>query len=133
MALPAGYVREETEPRVYYWSPDRSFRFGERVQDPDPGGPYAVMHGQDVAARRPSGPYPGYRDGVITRTTQHGEEAALWEFTYDGFAGGGGARRTFDLCWTQDGRMYDVWVSGPVTQVERTRAVFDTVRATFTP
>ncbi|MBM9436550.1 serine/threonine-protein kinase [Actinacidiphila bryophytorum] len=133
VALPAGYVREETKPRVYYWSPDRSFRFGERVQDPDPGGPYAVMHAQDVAARRPGGPYKGYRDGVITTTSQHGEVAALWEFTYDGFADGSGARRTFDLCWTQDGRMYDVWVSGPVTQVERTRAIFDTVRATFVP
>lgn len=133
VALPAGYVREETGPRVYYWSPDRSFRFGERVQAPDPGGPYAVMHEQDVAARRPNGPYAGYRDGVMTRTAQHGGEAVLWEFTYDGFAAGGGARRTFDLCWTQGGRMYDVWVSGPVAQVERTRAVFDTVRATFTP
>nr|WSX77268.1 serine/threonine protein kinase [Streptomyces sp. NBC_00899] len=133
VALPAGYVREETAPRVYYWSPDRSFRFGERAQDPDPGGPYAVMHAQHVAAQHPHGPYAGYRDGVITRTTQHGAEAALWEFTYDGFATGGGARRTFDLCWTQDGRMYDVWVSGPVTQVERTREIFDTVRATFAP
>ncbi|MFG1808860.1 serine/threonine-protein kinase [Streptomyces sp. NPDC049040] len=133
VALPAGWIRQEVAPRVYYWSPDHSFRFGERVQSLDPGGPYAVMHAQDVAARGPNGPYTGFRDGVITRTTQHGQEAALWEFTYDGFADGTGARRTFDLCWTQDGRMYDVWVSGPVTQVEQTRAVFDTARATFTP
>ncbi|WP_327289164.1 serine/threonine-protein kinase [Streptomyces sp. NBC_01198] len=133
VALPAGYVRQEMDPRVYYWSPDHSFRFGERVQDPDAGDPYAVMHAQDVAARLPNGPYAGYRDGVITRTTQHGQEAALWEFTYDGFAGVPGARRTFDLCWMQGGRMYDVWVSGPVTRVEQTRAMFDTARATFTP
>jgi hypothetical protein len=133
VALPGGYTREETAARVYYWSPDRSFRFGERVQVPDPGGPYAVMHGQDVAARGPHGPYSGYRDGVVTRTVQHGEEAVLWEFTYDGFADGTGARRTFDLCWTQEGRMYDVWVSGPVSRAERTRAIFDTVRATFAP
>ncbi|WUH91410.1 serine/threonine protein kinase [Streptomyces sp. NBC_00433] len=133
VALPAGYVRQEVKPRVYYWSPDHAFRFGERVQDPDPGGPYAVMHAQHVAARGAHGIYAGYRDGVITRTTQNGHEAALWEFTYDGFPEGGGARRTFDLCWTQGGRMYDVWVSGPVTQVEATRTTFDTARATFTP
>ncbi|SHK62641.1 serine/threonine-protein kinase [Actinacidiphila paucisporea] len=133
VALPAGYTRQEAAPRVYYWSPDRAFRFGERVQAPDPGGPYAVMHAQHVEALGAHGPYAGYRDGVITRTTQNGREAALWEFTYDGFADGSGARRTFDLCWTQDGRMYDMWVSGPVTQVESTRTTFDTARTTFTP
>jgi hypothetical protein len=77
--------------------------------------------------------YPGYRDGVITRTEQDGRQAALWEFTYDGFPGVKGARRTFDLCWTENGRMFDVWVSGPVEKVERTRAVFDTARAGFQP
>jgi hypothetical protein len=133
VALPADYVRQEIKPRVYYWSPDHSFRFGERIQPPDSGDPYAVLHAQDVAARGPNGPYAGYRDGVITRTTQSGHEAALWEFTYDGFADGSGARRTFDLCWTQGGRMYDVWLSGPVTRVEETRTTFDTARATFTP
>ncbi|WP_329175488.1 serine/threonine-protein kinase [Streptomyces sp. NBC_01477] len=133
VALPAGWVRQELKPRVYYWSPDHTFRFGEREQSPDPGGPYAVMHGQDVVARGPDSIYPGYRDGVITRTSQNGQEAALWEFTYDGFSDGRGARRVFDLCWTQGGRMYDVWVSGLITRVEETRDTFDTARATFTP
>ncbi|MFC4032911.1 serine/threonine-protein kinase [Streptomyces polygonati] len=122
--------RDPEGTRTYYWSPDGAFRFGEREQLPDPRGAYAVMHDQDVAAPG-SATYPGYRDGVITRTTQHGQDAALWEFTYDGFGDGRGARRTFDLCWTQDGRMYDIWVSGPVARVETTRKAFDTAVATF--
>ncbi|NJP48060.1 serine/threonine-protein kinase [Actinacidiphila epipremni] len=133
VALPADYRREEVPPRVYYWSQDRDFRFGERVQPPAAGSPYAIMSGQDAAARRPKGPYAGYRDGVVTRTTQHGEEAALWEFTYDGFADGKGPRRTFDLCWVQDGRIYDIWLSGPLALSEQTRATFDAARASFTP
>ncbi|NUS14312.1 MAG: serine/threonine protein kinase, partial [Streptomyces sp.] len=133
VALPDGWTRAETPPRVYYWSPDRAFRFGERVQPPGQGTAYDVMQSQDTAARGPNGPYRGFRDGVLTRTTQNGEDAALWEFTYDGFADGKGPRRTFDLCWTQDGRMYDIWLSGPLDLTEQTRSAFDTARATFTP
>lgn len=133
VALPDGWVRQEVPPRVYYWSADHAFRFGERIQPPGKGTAYDVMHGQDVAARGPKAPYQGYRDGVVTRTTQNGADAALWEFTYDGFGDGKGARRTFDLCWVQDGRMYDVWLSGPLDRTEETRSLFDTARRTFTP
>ena len=128
VGLPTGYVRDYEKPRVYYWSPEHTFRFGEREQTPDPRGAYAVMHDQDVAGPRD---YKGYRDGVITRTTQHGQTAALWQFTYDGFGDGRGARRTFDLCWTEGGRMFDIWLSAPLTQVEQARATFDTARASF--
>ncbi|MYS25029.1 Serine/threonine protein kinase [Streptomyces sp. DvalAA-14] len=130
VALLDGSRRDPEGPRTYYWSPGDVFRFGEREQSPDPRGPYAVMHDQHVAA--PSSPvYPGYRDGVITRTTQHGQDAALWEFTYDGFGHGKGPRRTFDLCWTQGDRMYDLWVSGPLESAESTRKAFDTAVASF--
>ncbi|WNI17334.1 serine/threonine-protein kinase [Actinacidiphila sp. ITFR-21] len=132
VALLTGSRRDPQGPRTYYWSPGNVFRFGEREQVPDPRGPYAVMHDQHVEAPT-SGVYPGYRDGVITRTTRHRQEAALWEFTYDGFTAAGGARRTFDLCWTENGRMYDIWVSGPVAQVETTRRAFDTAVSTFRP
>ncbi|SEO17805.1 Serine/threonine protein kinase [Actinacidiphila rubida] len=132
VALPAPYEREPTGARVYYWLVGHTFRFGEREQQPDPRGPYAVMHDQDTAAARPGSTYPGYRDGVITATTMHGREAALWEFTYDGFGDGRGARRTLDLCWTEDGRMYDVWLSAPVARTEAARSTFDTIRASFT-
>ncbi len=128
VALPAGYVRDYEKPRVYYWSPDHTYRFGEREQSPDPRGAYAVMHDQDVAG---PGVYKGYRDGVITRTVEHGQTAALWQFTYDGFGDGRGARRTFDLCWAEGGLMYDIWLSAPLEQVEQARATFDTARTHF--
>ncbi len=133
VALPAGYVRQDQPPRVYYWSADHAFRFGERSQRTDPRGPYAVLRDQDLASQGRNTQYQGYRDGIITRTTQHGQAAALWEFTYDGFPDGGGPRRTFDLCWTQDGRMYDIWLSSPIERVEEARHTFDTARATFRP
>lgn len=129
--LPTGYTREYAAPRTYYWAPDRTIRFGVRHQSPDPRGPYAVMRDQDLAGAKPKSAYPGYRDGVITQTTQHGQPAALWEFTYDGFADGSGPRRTFDLCWTEHGRMYDMWLSAPVGQVEEARRDFDIARASF--
>ncbi|MBD0736617.1 serine/threonine-protein kinase [Streptomyces sp. CBMA29] len=138
LALPAGYVRDAQRDgngvlRVYYWSPDRTFRFGEREQSPDPRGAYAVLRDQDLAGPKAGSVYPGYRDGVITETTQRGHLAALWQFTYDGFADGKGARRTFDLCWTEGGRMYDMWLSAPIEQVERARDTFDAARAAFRP
>ncbi|MEE4541785.1 serine/threonine-protein kinase [Streptomyces sp. V4-01] len=131
--LPAGYVRDPQRDaagvlRTYYWSPDRSFRFGEREQPPDPRGPYAVL--ADQHAKGPAA-YHGYRDGFITRTARHGLPAALWQFTNDGFGDGRGARRTFDLCWTEGGRMYDVWLSAPVARTEAARAAFDTAVASF--
>jgi serine/threonine protein kinase len=128
VALPDDSVRDSEPPRTYYWAMGRAFRFGEREQDPDPRGPAAVMQDQHVA-----GPsvYKGYRDGVITDTEQHGQPAALWEFTYDGFGDGQGSRRTFDLCWTENGRMYDIWLSAPVARVEQERSAFDIARTTF--
>jgi hypothetical protein len=138
VALPRGYVRDAQRDgqgvlRVYYWSADRTFRFGEREQHPDPRGPYAVLRDQDLAGPKAGGVYPGYRDGVITGTTQRGQPAALWQFTYDGFGDGSGARRTFDLCWTEGGRMYDMWLSAPIEQVEQARSTFDAARAAFRP
>lgn len=128
VALPADAVRQLSAGRVYYWFGGHTYRFGEREQQPDPRGPYAVMNDQHL-----KGPaaYHGYRDGVITRTVMHGQDAALWEFTYDGFPGGGGSRRTLDLCWTEGGRMYDVWLSAPVARTEAARTAFGTIRSTF--
>jgi hypothetical protein len=130
VALPDGSVRDAQPPRTYYWSMNRTFRFGEREQAPDPRGPEAVLNDQHKAGPKT---YQGYRDGVITATRQHGQPAALWEFTYDGFGDGNGSRRTFDLCWTENGRMYDIWLSAPVARVEQARSTFDIARATFQP
>ena len=133
VALPGPYERQLLAPRVYYWLAGHTFRFGEREQQPDPRGAYAVMNDQNVAAAKPGSVYPGYHDGVVTPMTMHGQDAALWEFTYDGFGDGKGARRTLDLCWTENGRMYDIWLSAPVARTEAARTMFGTIRDTFTP
>ncbi|MEU4097594.1 serine/threonine-protein kinase [Streptomyces sp. NPDC026673] len=127
LALPEGFRRSSEPPRIYYYSAGKEFRVGIRTQRPDPGGPEAVMRAQDA-----SGPaaYQGYRDGFVTATTQNGHPAALWQFTWDGFSPGE-PRRTFDLCWEEDGRQYDLWVSSPLHLAERGRGYFDTARATF--
>lgn len=129
VVLPIGYERSVDPPRTFYYSPGKEFRFGVRNDKPDPKGPMAVMTAQHRAG---AGTYKGYRDGFVTETTENGGPAALWEFTWDGYPGGA-ARRTFDLCWTENGRQYDMWVSSPVEKSEQGRRTFDTARNTFTP
>ncbi|MDJ0340586.1 serine/threonine-protein kinase [Streptomyces sp. PH10-H1] len=129
VVLPQGYDRVVDPPRIYYYSAGKEFRFGVRNEIPDPKGPLAVMTAQHLGG---ASAYKGYRDGFITRTTENGQPAALWEFTWDGYPGGG-ARRPFDLCWTENGRQYDIWVSSPVEKSEQGRHTFDTARDTFTP
>lgn len=110
MAAPTGFVRSNEPPRVFYNSPDNAFRIGVHPQPLDPNGPVAVMR-----AAHESGPsdYPGYRNGSVRETTHNGLPAAVWEFTWDGGAGDGGPRHTYDLSWDEDGKMYDLWVSAP--------------------
>lgn len=127
LALPEGFRRSPEPPRIFYYSAGEEFRVGIRSQPPDARGPEAVMRAQDA-----SGPaaYRGYRDGFVTPTTQNGHPAALWQFTWDGFTPGE-PRRTFDLCWEEGGRQYDLWVSSPLQLAERGRDYFDTARVTF--
>ena len=130
LVVPDGFTRSYVPPRVFYFSSGEVFRLGIRTSAPGPGGPLAVMTAQHTAG---PGTYKGYRDGFVTEVTQKGNPAALWEFTWDGFGDGGGARRTYDLCWTEGGRQYDVWVSSPVAKAEQGREYFDTARDTFRP
>lgn len=74
---------------------------------------------------------PGYRDGRVTETVHAQQVAALWEFTWDGFSAAEGPRHTYDLCWEEGGRMYDVWVSAPVGKVREAKEYFDVVLDTF--
>lgn len=74
---------------------------------------------------------PGYHDGRVTRTTHAGHPAALWEFTWNGYSASEGARHTYDLCWEESGRLYDVWVSAPVGKVREAREYFDVALDTF--
>jgi hypothetical protein len=127
--VPDGFTRERQGERVFYLSSGETFRLGVRVTDPPPGGPLGVM--RRAAAKGPEA-NPGYRDGRVTSVTHRGHPAAFWEFTWDGFSAAEGARHTYDVCWEEDGRLYDVWVSAPVGKVREAREHFDVAVDTFT-
>jgi len=128
LAVPEDFDRERQGERVFYLSPGETFRLGVKVSPPDAGGPAAVM---SRAAAGGASTNPGYHDGRVVGTTHAGHPAALWEFTWDGFSAAEGPRHTYDLCWEEDGRMYDVWVSAPVGRVREAREYFDVAVDTF--
>ncbi|MER6286377.1 serine/threonine-protein kinase [Streptomyces sviceus] len=129
LAVPDGFRREPQGERVFYLSSGETFRLGVKVTDPQPGGPLGVM--RRAAAKGPEA-NPGYRDGRVTSVTHRGHPAAFWEFTWDGFSAAEGARHTYDLCWEENGRLYDVWVSAPVGKVREAKEHFDVAVDTFT-
>jgi serine/threonine protein kinase len=128
LAVADDFTRDPQGERVFYMSPGQIFRLGVKVTDPATGGPLAVMRGADAKG---SSTNPGYRDGAVTSTTHDGRPAALWEFTWNGFTAAEGARHTYDLCWEEGGRMYDVWVSAPVGKVTEAKEYFDVAVDTF--
>ncbi|MFF3616225.1 serine/threonine-protein kinase [Streptomyces sp. NPDC002580] len=127
-AVPEGFTRDPQGERIFYMSPGQTFRIGVKAADPETGGPLGVMRRSDAAGPANN---PGYRAGTVTRTTHGGHPAALWEFTWNGFTEAEGARHTYDLCWEQGGRMYDVWVSAPVGRVTQAKEYFDVAVGTF--
>ena len=122
LAVPDGFTREPQGERIFYVSPGRTFRLGIRVADPVAGGPLTVLRRAAAEGPRTN---PGYREGRVTTATHRGHPAALWEFTWDGFSAAEGPRHTYDLCWEQDGRLYDVWVSAPVGKARQARTYVD--------
>ncbi|MFI1366005.1 serine/threonine-protein kinase [Streptomyces griseochromogenes] len=128
LAVPQDFTRDRQGERVFYLSEGQTFRLGVKVAKPEPGGPAAVM---SRAAADGAGTNSGYHDGRVTETTHAGHPAALWEFTWDGFSAAEGPRHTYDLCWEEGGRMYDVWVSAPVGKVREAREYFDVAVDTF--
>jgi hypothetical protein len=130
LAVPEDFTRERQGERVFYLSPGETFRLGIKVAAPEPGGPVAVMN---RSAANGSDTNPGYHDGRVTETTHAGHPAALWEFTWNGFSAAEGPRHTYDLCWEEGGRMYDVWVSAPVGKVKEAKEYFDVAVDTFVP
>ncbi|MCX4626586.1 serine/threonine-protein kinase [Streptomyces sp. NBC_01443] len=130
LAVPDGFQRSTDDERVFYVSPDGVFRIGVKVKPAVSDGPVAVMrlsHANGPATN------PGYRDGTVVPTTHNGLPAALWEFTWNGFTAAEGARHTFDVCWDENGRMYDVWVSAPVGRLAEARSHFDAALDSFVP
>ncbi|MFK0044486.1 serine/threonine-protein kinase [Streptomyces sp. NPDC090741] len=130
LAVPNGFQRSTDDQRVFYVSPDGAFRIGVKTKPATPEGPVTVMR-----LSHASGPAtnPGYRDGSVVPTTHNGLPAALWEFTWNGFTAAEGARHTFDVCWEESGRMYDVWVSAPVGRLAEARSHFDAALDSFAP
>ncbi|WP_406342982.1 serine/threonine-protein kinase [Streptomyces sp. NBC_00648] len=130
LTVPAGYVRTTDDRRVFYVSPDGAFRLGIRLQHSVSGGPLGIMRAAD--ANGPS-TNPGYRGGKVVATTHQGHDAALWEFSWNGFSTAEGPRHTYDECWDENGKMYDVWVSAPVARLDEAKRHFDTALDSFTP
>ncbi|WP_262056176.1 serine/threonine-protein kinase [Streptomyces sp. STR69] len=130
LAVPEDFVRVPQGERIFYMSPGETFRLGIRMSDPAAGGPLAVMKS---AAAKGADTNPGYHDGKVTDTTHYGHPAALWEFTWNGFSTAEGPRHTYDLCWEEGGRLYDVWVSAPVGKVREAKEYFDVALDTFVP
>lgn len=128
LAVPEDFTRDPQGERVFYMSPGQVFRLGVKVSEPASGGPLGVLR---RAAAEGSSTNPGYRDGRVTRTTHGGHPAARWEFTWNGFTKAEGARHTYDLCWEEGGRMYDVWVSAPVGRLTEAKEYFDVAVDTF--
>jgi serine/threonine protein kinase len=127
-AVPDGFTRDPQGERIFYMSSGQTFRIGIKAADPETGGPLGVMRRADAEGPANN---PGYRAGTVTRATHDGHSAALWEFTWNGFTEAEGARHTYDLCWEQGGRMYDVWVSAPVGRLTEAKEYFDVAVDTF--
>ncbi|MFG2147988.1 serine/threonine-protein kinase [Streptomyces sp. NPDC048696] len=130
LTVPAGFTRTTDDRRVFYVSPDGAFRLGIRLQNSVSGGPLGVMRIAD--ANGPSS-NPGYRDGKVVATTHQGHDAALWEFSWNGFSAAEGPRHTYDESWDEGGKMYDVWVSAPTGRRDEAKRHFDTALDSFTP
>ncbi|MGV9879357.1 protein kinase domain-containing protein [Streptomyces sp. NPDC003006] len=128
VAVPKSFERTTEGPRIFYVSPSGTYRIGIKKADPEPGGPLAAQRRAHAEGPRSN---PGYRNGEVSETTRNGRPAALWEFTWDGPGKPRGERHTYDLCWEEGGKMYDLWVSGPAEEAEETRKYFDTAVDTF--
>ncbi|ARF56991.1 serine/threonine-protein kinase [Streptomyces gilvosporeus] len=128
MAVPDGFTRSYEKHRVYYYSQGKRFRIGVQLQKPVPEGPIGAMRTADANGPRD---YDGYRQGKVTETTHNGLQAGLWTFVWSGSAQDGGSRYTYDLSWTESGKMIDVWISAPVGSRAEAKRHFDTAVNAF--
>ncbi|NLU66877.1 serine/threonine protein kinase [Streptomyces sp. HNM0574] len=129
LAVPHGFTRSYEPPRVYYYSPGKTYRIGIHLQEREPGGAAAAMG--EAHAEGPE-QYSGYRDGSVRSRSFEGAPGAVWQFAWDGTAADGGPRYTFDQSWDEGDTMYDVWVSGPESRKAVVEEQFDTALRTFT-
>ncbi|MEU4065337.1 serine/threonine-protein kinase [Streptomyces wedmorensis] len=128
LAVPAGARRSTDGERVFYTTEDGAAWVGVRIRAIPAGGAIGVMRDADASGPRTN---PGYRDATVEETRHKGLPAARWEFTWNGFTGAEGPRRTVDVCWEQAGTLYDVWASAPVDRAAEARRHFDTALGSF--
>ncbi|MCB5181731.1 serine/threonine-protein kinase [Streptomyces antimicrobicus] len=130
LLVPAGSRRSTDGERIFYITPDQAVRVGIKISAVPPGGALGAMREAD---RKGPVNNPGYRDNSVTETTHFGQPAAFWEFTWKGFSAAEGPRHTFDICWEDEGLLYDVWVSAPTGRMREARTHFDTAVNSFLP
>ncbi|MEU8135474.1 serine/threonine-protein kinase [Streptodolium elevatio] len=132
--VPDGWSGPHTDgDRVFYRSPGNVTRLGLRLDPVDTSGdPCADLAAQDAGGTGSSATaaYPGYVRMQLAVSTHNGMPGCLWEFTWND---SGTPRRSVNLRYTDGVRMYDFWVSGPVSATVIVRGVFDAAKSSFTP
>ena len=130
LAVPDGWKRSaDTSGRIFYVSPDQAYRIGVHPTAVPAEGVLASMKKQDAAGPTTN---PGFRDSTVRPTSFHGTaDAAYWQWSWNGYDDGFGAREVKDLCWTEKGRSYDFWVSAPTSRESQGIAYFGAVYQTF--
>ncbi|MDO0935694.1 serine/threonine-protein kinase [Streptomyces sp. DG2A-72] len=122
LAVPEGFTRRA---QGLYVSRGETFRLSVRISEAEPGGPLGAM--RRAHAKGPDA-HAGYREGRVIATAHHGHAAARREFTWNAE---GMAKRTYELWWQEDGRLYELQVSAPVGEARQGRAYFDVALDTF--
>lgn len=132
--VPEGWTGpHQDRDRVFYRSSGNLTRLGVRVNPADSSGdPCADLSAQDAGGTGESATatYPGYMRVQLAATTHDGKRGCLWEFTWDD---AGTQRRSVNLRYTDGVRMYDFWVSGPVSATSTVREVFEAAKSSFAP
>ncbi|MEV0278148.1 serine/threonine-protein kinase [Streptomyces sp. NPDC050610] len=127
--VPEGWTRQEkNSTEVNYIDPSGLARIQVNVLDfasSDPLQHWKEVEEQVQAEQR------GYKLGRMQNTKYLGEEAAVWEFTFQGKAR---EFRAIDLGFGHEGgNEYAIYLSAPSSMWDQYRPVFDSVRDGFRP
>ncbi|MEV0261688.1 serine/threonine-protein kinase [Streptomyces sp. NPDC050617] len=127
--VPEGWTRQEkNSTEVNYIDPSGLARIQVNVLDfasSDPLQHWKEVETQVKAEQR------GYKLGRMQDTKYLGEEAAVWEFTFQGKAR---EFRAIDLGFGHEGgKEYAIYLSAPSTMWDQYRPVFDSVKDGFRP
>jgi len=131
--VPADWSRStDSAGRIYYISPNGAYRIGIHITGISDHGALGELQSESTQNLGPDPDYPGYQDYSVQATDYHGiTDAAVWQWTWNGYSDGFGQRRSKDLCWDQNGTSYDIWVSAPLSRSNVGAAYFASVAAGF--